>query len=65
MFTGAKFLDRHALVLSTVTLNGNSARVSGIRNDVATVRDATTGVSAEFAWPTVESVVMAGGAFNA
>jgi hypothetical protein len=58
------FIDRHKLVLATVTLNGNRARISGIRNDFATVTDSKTGLACEFAWPTVERIVLAGGAFK-
>jgi len=58
------YIDRHALVLATVTLDGNRARISGIRNDFATVTDAATGMSVEFAWPTVERIVRNGGTFK-
>ena len=60
----SSYIDRHALVLATVTLNGNRARISGIRNDYATVTDSATGMSVEFAWGTVERVVAKGGAFQ-
>lgn len=60
----AKFIDRHSLVLSTAFLNGNKARISGIRNDFATVTDSTTNLSAEFAWATVERIVRNGGQFK-
>lgn len=58
------YIDRHSLVLATVTLNGKRARISGIRNDYATVTDSTTGMSVEFAWPTVARVVASGGTFK-
>lgn len=64
MLTTAKFIDRHALVLSQAFMNGNRARISGIRNDFATVTDAKTGQTAEFAWETVVRVVNSGGQFN-
>ena len=60
----ANYIDRHALVLAAVTLDGKRARVSGIRNDFATVTDSATGMAVEFAWPTVERVVRNGGAFK-
>ena len=64
MLLRSSYIDRHALVLATVTLNGNRARISGIRNDYATVTDSATGMAVEFAWPTVERVVAKGGAFQ-
>ena len=39
------------------TINGNRALVSGYMNDYATVTDATTGMSCEFAWPTVRHIL--------
>ena len=60
----SSYIDRHSLVLATVTLNGNRARISGIRNDYATVTDSATGMAVEFAWPTAERVVAKGGAFQ-
>lgn len=64
MANRANYIDRHALVLATVTLDGKRARVSGIRNDFATVTDAATGLSSEWAWPTVERIVRNGGNFK-
>jgi hypothetical protein len=58
------YIDRHALVLATVTLDGRKARVTGIRNDFATVTDSATGMRVEFAWSTVDRVVRNGGAFK-
>lgn len=60
----ANYVDRHAMVLATVTLDGKRARISGIRNDYATVTDSTTGLSAEWAWVTVERIVRNGGHFK-
>ncbi len=57
-------INRHHLVLASVTLNGKPARVTGIRNDYALVMALRGETSAEFAWSTVESVVSSGGNFK-
>lgn len=58
-------INRHALVLASVTLNGKPAQVTGIRNDYAMVRSLRGECAAvEVAWPTVESVVNSGGNFK-
>lgn len=57
-------MDRHALCAATVTLNGNPARISGARLPFARVTDMTTGLSAEWAWATVERIVAHDGAFK-
>ncbi len=46
------------------TINGNRAIVSGYLNDYARVTDATSGLSCEFAWPTVERILSKGGEFK-
>jgi hypothetical protein len=61
----ANVIDRHALILSSVTLNGAPARVTGIRDDYAVVRGLRGEGSAQFAWETVANVVLLnGGAFR-
>jgi hypothetical protein len=57
-------INRHHLVLASVTLNGLPAQVTGIRNDYAMVRSLRGECAAEFAWSTVESVVSSGGNFK-
>lgn len=46
------------------TLNGNPAVVSGYNLDFAKVTDLITGLSAEWAWPTVERILNNGGNFK-
>jgi hypothetical protein len=41
-----------------VTLNGQPANVSGYMNDFARVVQLESGLSAEFAWQTVEHIIM-------
>jgi hypothetical protein len=62
--TKSTFIDRHSLVLASVTLDGKPARVTGIRNDYALVMALRGETSAEFAWSTVASVVTQGGNFK-
>lgn len=62
--TATPVINRHALVLQRVTLNGLPAQVTGIRNDFAMVRALRGECAAEFAWSTVERVVSSGGNFK-
>ena len=55
---------RHRLCDTPVTLDGAPATVSGARNDFATVRLRSTGLSAEWAWETVARIVERGGDFH-
>lgn len=48
----------------SVTLNGKRAVISGYRNDFATVSQWPEGLSAEWAWETVERIIDKGGAFK-
>ena len=57
-------IDRSKLCQTVVTLNDRPARITGSMHDFATVRDVETGLSAEWAWPTVALVVSRGGAFR-
>ena len=57
--------DRRVLAEHDVTLNDVRARIVGIQNDFATVRQLPDGLSADFAWVTVERIVKRGGKFNA
>lgn len=41
----------------SVTINGNRARISGYGCKFAKITDLTSGLSCEFAWPTVAYVV--------
>jgi hypothetical protein len=63
--TATPVINRHTLVLASVTLNGKPAQVTGIRNDFAMVRSLRGEVApVEFSWQTVERVVMSGGNFK-
>lgn len=55
--------DKQVLTAAAVTLNGEPAYVSGIHNEYASVTQ-HTGLSVEFAWPTVARIVAAGGHFT-
>ena len=57
--------DRRILAENDVTLNGVRARIVGIKNDFATVRQLPDGLQADFAWVTVERIVNNGGEFRA
>lgn len=58
-------INRHALVLQRVTLNGKPAQVTGIREEFAMVRSLRGEcAAAQFDWQTVERVVMSGGNFK-
>lgn len=57
-------IDRHALVLTRVTLNGLPAQITGIREDYATVRTLRGEQAAQFAWETVDRVVKASAEFT-
>jgi hypothetical protein len=58
--------DRRVLAENDVTLNGQRARIVGITNDFATVRQLPDGLQADYAWVTVENIVNNhNGEFNA
>lgn len=56
--------ERQALCTVEVTLDGQPARISGWRNRFATVRLVGSGLGAEWAWPTVATIVSNGGSFH-
>jgi hypothetical protein len=56
--------ERMALCEAKVTLNGKPAWISGARLRFAAVTDRKTGLSAEWAWPTVARIVARDGAFE-
>jgi hypothetical protein len=57
---------RRELVENDVKLNGQRARIVGVKNDFATVRQLPDGLSADFAWITVKHVIEhSNGEFNA
>jgi hypothetical protein len=60
-----KFIDRHALVIASVTLDGNAARIVGIQDDYATVLT-LRGEHApiQYSWERAEQVVSSGGNFS-
>ena len=43
--------------VTTATINGNPARISGWRNEFATVTDLNTRMSCEFAWTTAFGIL--------
>jgi hypothetical protein len=57
---------RRALVEANhITLNGVRASISGVKNDFATITQMPHGLSAEFAWWTVQHVIEhSNGEFN-
>jgi hypothetical protein len=60
----APFIDRHALVISSVTLDGAPARLIGIRDDYATVIPLRGGAApVQYAWTRAYDVVTHGGNF--
>lgn len=64
--TSVKLEDRQALCQAEVTLDGQRAVVSGYNNPFAHVTQLATGYSVEFAWETVQRIVLnRGGAFRA
>jgi len=48
---------RRKLCEVPATLNGEPARISGYRNDFATVTQLDSGLSAEWSWPAVRRIV--------
>lgn len=56
---------RYTLIDAAVTLNGHAARVTGVREDFATVRALTVELWAVWAWETVDRIVREmGGQFH-
>lgn len=56
--------ERQAMCGMAVTLNGKPAKVSGVNLDFARVTDKATGLSCEWAWPTVRRIIERGGKFQ-
>lgn len=56
--------EKLALCSAEVTLNGEPAAISGVRAPFAKVTSRVTGLSAEFAWTTVERIVAKGARFT-
>ena len=60
-----KLEDRQALVESDgITLDGQKAKITGYRNEFASVVMVSTGYRIEFAWETAARIVANGGAFR-
>lgn len=57
-------MQRMALCATQVTLNGNRARITGYKNDFATVTDLATGLSAEWSWEAAQRIVNNEGKFQ-
>ena len=51
---------RRELIEHEVTLDGRRAVICGVKNDFATVAELPNGARVDFAWTTVERVVMEG-----
>ena len=47
-----------------ITLNGEKAVLSGVRNQFATVTQPRTGLSAEWSWEAARRVIAKGGRFE-
>lgn len=56
--------SRIDLCASKVTVNGNRAKISGWKNNFATLHNLETGETSEWSWNTVSRVVSKGGAFK-
>ena len=56
--------SRRLLAEMSCTLNGRPARIWDINDPFAKVEDKETGMSVEFAWPTVHRVLSNGGRFK-
>lgn len=56
--------ERRKLAETPVTLNGERAKITGISQQFATVRQIQSGLGCEFAWETVRHIVSKGGAFQ-
>lgn len=64
--TGAVVGSRYSMVKSygvNPTIDGHSARISGFSNRFATVTDRETGVTLEYSWEAVRTVLSNGGEF--
>ena len=48
---------RYDLVDARITLNGEKAALTGIKNRFATVTQYGTGLSCEFSWETAEHII--------
>lgn len=53
-----------AMTKIKITLNGEPAVLSGIRNQFATVTQSRTGLKAEWSWEAVRNVIRKGGRFE-
>jgi hypothetical protein len=49
--------ERYELVAQSVTLNGERAKVCGVKLDFPRVVQVKSGLSVEFSWPTVQHVI--------
>jgi hypothetical protein len=48
---------RYAMVAQSVTLNGERAKVCGVKLDFPRVVQVKSGLSVEFSWPTVQHII--------
>lgn len=62
--TEARLTKRRELCEAKVTLNGERAKIGGVKNAFATVTQFKTGLSCEFSWEAVERIVAKGGRFE-
>lgn len=57
--------QKYELIAAHVTLDGKPAKISGARQQFATVATLNaSGAAVEFAWTTVARIVVAGGKFK-
>lgn len=54
---------REIVAMKGITLDGRDATVTGTREPFAMVMQVRTGVGFQWAWPTVDRIVKAGGRF--
>lgn len=58
-------INRNLYADAKVTLNGQHARITGLKRDFATIVNIKSGESHEWSWNAVERIVAKGGAFEA
>lgn len=56
--------ERYELCAAEVTLDGQRAKISGARNDFATVSIVASGLSCEWSWQAAARIVTKGGDFR-
>lgn len=62
--TEERLAKRLGFTDAEVTLNGERAKISGVRNRFATVTQMRSRLSCEFSWEAVERIIANGGRFQ-